>query len=209
MIALEMAQQLRALGRDIPLLVVLDGELFNTGAEISVFNPIYWIKLVLNSPRWVRDVLLEEFTFRTFLKALPRNIIAKAKSAIAGLAGKRPDDAVEAMIDIRNLTPDHAAFVKALYESQFNYTPKKYDDRVVVCVAKTQPLAYHLQVEATWRKIAPAADVAKFKGTHASLVFPADGAAVARYLTSVLSEIIDQPNSQPRERKYAGLRRAG
>jgi thioesterase domain-containing protein len=208
MIALEMAQQLRSLGRDIPLLIVLDGELFNTGAEIRMFNPIYWIKLMLNSPRWVRDVLLAEFTFCSFLKALPRKITAKARSAIAGLAGKRADNAVEAMFDIRNFTPGHAAFVRTLYDSQFKYIPKKYNGRVVVCVAKTQPLAYLLQVEAAWRKIAPAAEVAKFRGTHASLVLPADGSAVAEYLTGVLSEIIGQPRP-PRNREYISLRRAG
>ena len=209
MIALEMAQQLRTLGRDIPLLIVLDGELFNTGAEISVFNPIYWIKLMLNSPRWVRDVLLAEFTFRSFLKALPRKITAKAQSTVAGLAGKRADNAVEAMFDIRNFTPDHAEFVRALYKNQFKYIPKRYDGRVIVCVAKTQPLAYLLQVETTWRKIAPAAEVVEFKATHASLVLPADGLAVAEYLTGVLSEIIEEPIGRPQDHAYTGFRRAG
>lgn len=34
-IALEMAQQLLARGREVSLLIILDGVLFNTGAEIS------------------------------------------------------------------------------------------------------------------------------------------------------------------------------
>ena len=75
-IALEMAQQLRALGRDVDLLVVFDGELYNTGAEMSAYNPFYWIKLILNVPAWIRDFLLVEFTFRTFCKTVPRKIVA-------------------------------------------------------------------------------------------------------------------------------------
>jgi thioesterase domain-containing protein len=49
-IALEMSQQLTARGREVSLLVVFDGELFNTGAEIRFRNPLYWLKLLLNLP---------------------------------------------------------------------------------------------------------------------------------------------------------------
>src|SRR5215831_3146036 len=54
-IALEMAQQLIAMGRDVSLLVVLDGELFNTGADLSEWYPLYWLKLLINVPRWLVD----------------------------------------------------------------------------------------------------------------------------------------------------------
>jgi thioesterase domain-containing protein len=180
-IALEMAQQLRSSGRDVRLLIVFDGELFNTGAEISVFNPVYWIKLILNVPAWIRDILMVKFTFR--------NVVARIKSKIAGLTGKRAVDAVEGMIDLRNFTPDHAAFVKTLFKNQFKHVPKKYLGRVVVCRAKTQPLTHLFQVEATWRKIAPAAEVVEFEGTHTSLIHPPNGLAIAEYLTGALSQI--------------------
>jgi hypothetical protein len=149
-----------------------------------VFNPLYWIKLILNVPAWISDILMVEFTFRTFGRAVPRKVVAKIKLTIATLTGKRAGDAIEAMMDLRNFTADHAAFVKALFESQFNYIPKKDLGRVIVCAAKTQPLMHLYQVEATWRKIAPAAELLKFKGTHKSLVHPPDGLAhygVARH----------------------------
>jgi thioesterase domain-containing protein len=175
-IALEMAQQLRALGREVRSLIVFDGELYNTGAELSVSNPVYWIKLALNVPVWIR----------TFYKSIPSKAVARTKSAIAMLSGKRAGGPAEAM------TPLHAAFVDTLFESQFSYVPKEYLGRVVVCVAKTQPLTYLYQVEATWRKIAPAAEVVKFNGTHTSLVRPPDGLAVAQYLRGVFSQIDDE-----------------
>jgi thioesterase domain-containing protein len=174
-IALEMAQQLRALGRDVRSLIVFDGELYNTGAELSVSNPTYWIKLALNIPAWIR----------TFYRSIPRKVVERTKSAIAMLTGKRADDPVEAM------TPHHAAFVDTLFKSQFRYVPKEYLGRVVVCVAKTQPLTYLYQVEATWRKIAPAAEVVKFNGTHTSLVHPPDGLAVAQYLRGIFPQLDD------------------
>jgi thioesterase domain-containing protein len=191
-IALEMAQQLRASGRDIRLLIVFDGELFNTGAEISGFNPVYWIKLILNVPAWVRDILMAKFTFR--------NVVARTKSTIARLTDKPACGAVEGMIDLRNFTSDHAAFVKTLFKNQFNYVPKQYRGRVVACVAKTQPLTHLFQVEATWRKIAPAAEVVEFKGTHTSLIHPPNGLAVAEYLTGVFSQINEAIRPPPSRR---------
>jgi hypothetical protein len=58
-IALEMSHQLIARGREVSLLVVFDGELFNTGAEISSRNPLYWLKLLLNMRRWIVDELMK------------------------------------------------------------------------------------------------------------------------------------------------------
>jgi thioesterase domain-containing protein len=178
-IALEMAQQLRALGRDVRALIVLDGELYNTGAELSVSNPVYWIRLALNVPAWIRS----------FYRSIPGKVVARTKSAIGMLTGKRPGDPVEGVIDLRKVTSDHAAFINTLFESQFSYVPKEYPGRVVVCVAKTQPLTYLFQAEATWRKIAPAAEIVKFRGTHKSLVHPPDGLAVAQYLRGVFSQV--------------------
>jgi thioesterase domain-containing protein len=58
-IALEMSHQLIARGREVSLLVVFDGELFNTGAEISARNPLYWLKLLRNAPRWIVDEVVK------------------------------------------------------------------------------------------------------------------------------------------------------
>jgi thioesterase domain-containing protein len=194
-IALEMAQQLLALGRDVRSLIVFDGELYNTGAELSVSNPVYWIRLALNIPAWIRS----------FYRSIPRKVVARTKSAIAMLTGKRRDP-VEAVADLRKFTSDHAAFVKTLFESQFGYVPKEYLGRVVVCVAKTQPFTHLFQVEATWRKIAPAAEIVKFRGTHTSLVHPPDGLAVARYLRGVFSQTDEA--MKPQRRRCASARTA-
>jgi Thioesterase domain len=59
-IALEVSQQLIARGRQVSLLVVFDGELFNTGGEISSRNPLYWLKLLLNMPRGIFEELMKD-----------------------------------------------------------------------------------------------------------------------------------------------------
>jgi thioesterase domain-containing protein len=188
-IALEMAQQLRALGRDVGLLVVFDGEIFNTGAEISAYNPLYWMKLISNIPAWVRDFLMVEFTFFSFCRTVHLKAVALAKSALARVRGKKAGHAVEGFIDLSRYTPDHAAFMKSLFENQYNYNPKEYSGRVLLCVAKTHALTHLQQVEAPWRKIAPHAEVVKFNATHTSLIRPPNGSAVAEYLARVIAEI--------------------
>jgi hypothetical protein len=44
-----MAQQLRARGREVSLLVVFDGDLFNSGAEIKSRDPFDRLELILRS----------------------------------------------------------------------------------------------------------------------------------------------------------------
>ncbi|SRR5579871_2394190 len=194
-IALEMAQQLRAMGRDVGLLVVFDGELFNTGTRLSSYNPIYWVKLILNVPAWVRDFLLVEFTFLSFCKTIRLKAIALAKSINARFRGNGSSGhAVEGFIDLSRCTPDHAAFMKTLFETQYGYYPKPYAGRVVLYVAKTQSLAHLRQVEASWQTIAPQAEIVKCKATHTSLLRSPKGDVVAQHLASVLSELDENPS---------------
>jgi thioesterase domain-containing protein len=186
-----MAQRLRALGREVSMLIVLDGNLFNTGIES---NPAYWLNVLWSGLARVRETL---HSFRTSCRKPPRHLVGTAKSAIARLIGKRTGYAFEAIFDLRNFTSDHAAFVKALFENQFNYVPKTYFGRVVVCVAKTQPLSQFVQVQAAWSKIAPEAEIVRFNATHASLLRAPDGLAVAEYLKNALANLNSREVVEP------------
>jgi thioesterase domain-containing protein len=190
-IALEMAQQLRARGREVSLVVVFDGELFNTGTEISSRNPLYWLKLTLNVPRWIRDFLMVEFTFKTFCQTVLNKATAAGRIIIAKIRGQgfSAGHAVEGFINLNNCTPDHAEFMKALYETQFAYVPKEYSGRVLVCVAKTQALTHLRQVEAAWRVAAPASEIVHFKGTHTSMMRTPEGLPIAEHLTRLIAQI--------------------
>ncbi|HXF27576.1 MAG TPA: SDR family NAD(P)-dependent oxidoreductase, partial [Bryobacteraceae bacterium] len=58
-IALEMAHQLQIAGREVELLVALDGAPFNTNSGTSRWNPLYYWKLLRNLPLWVADDLMQ------------------------------------------------------------------------------------------------------------------------------------------------------
>jgi thioesterase domain-containing protein len=189
MIAFEMAHQLRALERKVSLLVVFDGELFNTGADISPYSPLYWFKLIWNIPSWIRDFLMVEFTFRTFWRTVLKKAIAACKTITAKVVGKPSGHAVEGFINLDNCTPDHAAFMKVLFETQFKYAPKRYSGRVLICAAKTQALTHLRQLDGPWREVAPNSEIVYFKGTHTSLMRPPNGLAVAQFLAQRFTRI--------------------
>jgi thioesterase domain-containing protein len=180
-IALEMSHQLIARGREISLLVVFDGELFNTGAEISARNPLYWLKLLLNMPRWIVDELVKN----------PRRFAStRLKFVTFKLRQETAVHAVERFLNLSGFLPDHAAFIKTLYDSYLDYLPDRYDGRVLVFVAKTQALLRLRQVEAAWKKIARSSEVFEISGTHGSIMEMPHGVPVAERLSEKIEEVI-------------------
>jgi Thioesterase domain len=95
-IALEMAQQLHKLGRMDILLVNIDGELFNTGSDISRSSPMYYLKLMYHFPLWFiysemgRSKFINYFRARSLTAAVSFAKIASAWRAIAPQGRSRP-----------------------------------------------------------------------------------------------------------------------
>jgi thioesterase domain-containing protein len=185
-IALEMAQQLRARGREVSLLVIFDGELFNTGAEISSRHPFYWLEPILNLPRWMTGVVKEGYSFQTLCKKAINKTIATRKAIIAKMRGEALtlELTVEnfVSINLNHCSPEHVAFINTLFEIQVDYIPKQYPGRVLVYAAKTQGLARLRHIAAAWRKVAPASEIVEVRGTHITMMRPPDGYAVAKHL---------------------------
>ena len=182
-IALEMSHQLIARGREVSLLVVFDGELFSTGAEISSRNPLYWLKLLLNVPRWTVNELVKN------RRRLASKWLARLKSLIFRVRPNAGSHAVESIVNFNGFLPEHAAFVKALYDEYHDYVPENYSGHVLVFVAKTQPLFRLRQIKAAWTKIAPSSEVFEINGTHASIMKPPHGLPIAQRLSKKIEEV--------------------
>ena len=135
--------------------------------------------------------MLVEYTLQTLCKTLLTKAIAASKTIKAKTKREEISSghAVEGFIDLGNCTPQHAAFMKTLFENQYAYVPKPYFGRLLVCVARTQGLVYLRQVEVAWRKIAPAAEVKRFDGTHTSIMRVPQGIPIAAYLTHQIANI--------------------
>jgi thioesterase domain-containing protein len=196
MIALEMAQQLKKLGRKDILLVNIDGELFNTGSDISRRNPIYYLKLLQHFPLWciyneiARKKFIESFKARA-LKAVVSIGKNASTSRVQEERTRERALAIAAFGDVsakmlasdegehrRNryyafieecrprLPQGRQAFVGALYRAMFEYKPQPYSGRVVVYEAQVGALLYLYQVASAWRAIAPQAEVVTQRGAH-------------------------------------------
>jgi thioesterase domain-containing protein len=187
-IALEMSHQLIARGRQVGLLVIFDGELFHTGAEIGPWNPIYWLKLLLNVPRWVVDELVKNRT-RFSNKAAERLRSAPFKARAKDFSAPHP---IEKFINLDGFLPDHAAFMKTLYDNHQVYVPKSYSGRALVFAAKTQALLYLRQVRSAWTRIAPSAEVFEMSGTHVSILKTPLGLPLAEKLSEKIRETAAQ-----------------
>ena len=181
-IALEMSQQLIARGREVSLLVVFDGELLNTGAEISFLNPLYWLTLLCYLPGWINNVLMVKYSFQSVCRMLVNKAAEKLSSR----------HAVESVVNLSAFTPEHAAFMKGLYDRHLEYVPNSYSGRVLVFVAKTDGLLNYGQVKAVWRKIAPSSEIFEVNGTHVDIMQMPRGLPVARRLREKIKELSEQ-----------------
>jgi thioesterase domain-containing protein len=198
-IALEVAQQLKARGREVPLLIVIDGAPWNTGGGISAWHPMYYWKLARNLPRWIADDLIESQSLAAFLRRVRNKLKVLHTRAILALRGERArhGDAVPGFLDTTGMPEAHITFMKALFNALYEYTPQEYAGPVLVYAARTQPL-YHLsQVEAVWAKIAAQIEVIPISGTHTSIVREPHVIALADHLRQRLAEFRLRAGSIP------------
>ena len=181
-IALAMAQILQQRGRTVRLLVVFDGVLYNTGAGISPWNPLYYWELSRNLPRWIADHLSEDWGIRSIAERIVRILKMAMALIIAPVLKVQPQWAVDALLNTSRLPPDQAAFARSLLEALRRYQPKPYNGRVIVYAARTRPLFRLWQVKATWAKIAADIEAVSVDAGHSSLLQGPQVAVLATHL---------------------------
>ncbi len=196
-IALEMARQLRGLGREVPLLVALDGAPCNTGAGLKVWYPLYTLKLIANLPRWIRDDREQDWSWRGIYNRLEGKLAMRFGIGGSALPNVQTMDAetVDGLMRSSGWTPDQKAFMYAMYKAMIGYVPAPYSGRVLVFETLTQPL-YHLrQIGAAWRAIASSIEVVPLRGNHSGIVSEPTIGAVARHLTARMAAV--RSNNDP------------
>jgi thioesterase domain-containing protein len=170
-IALEMAQQLRARGRDVRLLVVFDGVIFNTGRNLqSYFN-------IIRKPP-PRD-LVETVMFGKEFGVLTSGFPGRVGKKIVKLYKRRfmthetrvlePGDII-GDLDITGWSEQHVLFVRALYKRIREYVPKPYAGKILNYVPKSVPLPSLLTSAARWQKIARQVETVYVEGGHVSML---------------------------------------
>jgi thioesterase domain-containing protein len=171
-IALEMADNLRARGREVGPLIVIDGVPENTGVTLR-WTLRNWIDLARNARGWlVHGDLMRNRTLRSLVWSLTNNAYSIAKAAVGLKRGQKLGGgySIEGMMDLSPYQPPHRLFINRLFAALFAYVPKAYSGSVVVYEAKTTPLLYLPQIGRTWRAFMPQAEVVDIIGTHISMM---------------------------------------
>jgi thioesterase domain-containing protein len=172
-IALEMADNLRARGREVGPLLVIDGVPENTGVTLPRWTLRNWLDLARNLRGWlVHGDLMRNRTLRSLVWSLTNNAYTIAKAAIGLKRGEKLGGgySIEGMMDLSPYQPPHRLFIDRLFAAMFAYVPRGYSETVVVYEAKITPLLYLPQLGRMWRQFAPQSEVVDIMGTHISMM---------------------------------------
>ena len=172
-IALEMADNLRARGREVGPLFVIDGVPENTGVTLPRWTLRNWIDLARNLRGWlVHGDLMRSRTLRSLAWSLTNNAYAIGKAAVGLKRGEKLGGgySIQGMMDLSPYQPPHRMFIDRLFAALFAYIPRTYSGTVVVYEAKITPLLHLPQIGRTWRKFAPQSEVVHIIGTHISMM---------------------------------------
>ncbi len=172
-IALAMAEKLRAQGREVGPLLAIDGVPENTGAAFSRWRLRYWLELSRNVRGWLRHGdLMRNRTLHSLIWSITNNATAIGKRAIGLKRGQKLGGgyAIEGIMDVSRYQPVHRSFVNRLFQALFAYAPKGYSGNVVVYEANVKPLLYLPQIGRIWQQFARQAEIVEIVGTHIGMM---------------------------------------
>ncbi len=195
-IALAMAESLRVRGREVGLLVAIDGVPENTGIALRRWNPHYWLELFRNLPGWMNHGdLMRSRTLRSLAWSLTNNANAIGKRVMGLKRGEKFGGgyAIEGIMDVSNYPPAHRSFINRLFAAMFAYVPQQYSGKIVIYEAKITPLLYLPLIGRTWRRFASQSEIIGVIGTHISMLREPYVNALAKDLRARLAEFFAAP----------------
>jgi thioesterase domain-containing protein len=190
-IALALADNLRARGREVGPLLIIDGVPENTGVNLRRWNPGYWLELARNVRNWFSHAdLMRNRTVDSLIWSISNNAMAIGKGAIGLKRGQKFGGGygIEGIMDVSRYPPNHKAFINRLFSALFAYQPKGYSGEVVVYEATVKPLLSSPQIGRIWRKFASQSEVVGIVGTHISMMHEPYVGALSRDMRRRIAE---------------------
>ena len=165
-VALDMAQQLKAANNPPLMLVAIDKCPRHTKAEIGPWN---------STPRniglWLKRSIRNSDTWSEATRSLYKKLwlVIRHRQLYGG-----PDSEYDSAVVIRNLvdnssrlSPSERAFIQAFYELTTGYIPAPYKGKVLVMVTKD---GWKDRVVEGWKEIAWDHKIVRLPGSHASVM---------------------------------------
>lgn len=188
-LAFEMAQQLRAMGREVALLVAFDLVPLNVNApanRITFASEVLW-----TAPRWIRaHPLVREKGILAFAGHTLGKAAGIAQRRFTGAPSEPVGDTVDKYVRPEHYPPAHLALMQTMLDVAALYVPQRYDGAVQVYAATSEvPISHAACMRRDWRALAPRAEVRAVSGTHRSMIEDRDGQALARHLYGRLAAL--------------------
>jgi hypothetical protein len=183
-LALEMAQQLKARGRDVVALVAFDIAPTALLTAVNGKGAFYRFEKFARMPGWL---LRHDLVRKPSLKAW-RAVLRKKLAGVDAGKGAEPAFFVKEFIDVAKYPPAHVALMQEMLNAEIGYRPKTYDGAVRVFAASRQVSQRHfLDMKRAWAIIAPRAKISSVRGTHRSMIESRDGRGLAASLARCLA----------------------
>jgi thioesterase domain-containing protein len=198
-IALAVANNLRARGRKVGPLIAIDGVPENSGSALTRWQPRYWLELIRNVYGWFNHGdLMRSRTLDSLLWSISNNASAIAKGALGLKRGQKMGGGytIEGIMDVSRYQPAHKSFINRLFNALFAYVPANYSGDVVVYEAAVRPLLYLPQIGRIWRKLAPKSEVVEIIGTHISMMHEPYIDALAKDIQRRISEFFTKSSAR-------------
>jgi hypothetical protein len=181
-----MAQQLRAAGTDVALLISLDGGLPNRGPGPGGLRPV--AGAIVNVAHWVRFDLFETAPTRALDRARSK-VVDGLRSLVRRRNGTRPPGFSSALSGeelelLANLGPESASHLAAVRA----YRPRTYAGRVLVVKARARPLTGPFEVDLGWtRVVSMPPSVVTAPGSHETMLREPYVGHVAEFMRRALA----------------------
>lgn len=191
-VALEMAINLRARGREVGPLIAIDGAPENSGAPLSHWKARYWLDVARNLPDWAaHGDLMRNASWAAWVRSVVKNVAAVARGAMSLKPGQRLGGgyAMDDLMDLSPYSPAHRLFINRFFAALFDYVPQKYPHEVVVYEAKVTSLLYLPQYARAWREVAPKADIVRIVGTHIAMMHEPYVEEIARDIRERIAKV--------------------
>jgi len=189
-IALEMARQLKAQGREVVLLVIFDMIPWNHDfARHSA--PARALYTALHAPAWLSAHKLVRNGLH--LSGLAKRAQIKLAGIIARLLGRpapAKEEIVGDLLDVNKYAPAHVALMEQLFAQAQMYVAARYDGAVQVYAASHDvALTHRATLRWGWRHIAPGARLSVMPGAHQTLFNGSSGDRLAAHLSRALAAL--------------------